>query len=146
MPLLSSPDIPPASTPFSALRPIQKLIHARPSSRPSFDHSRNTLDTASDHFRVKSEPEDNGILDDEPSSKKPRLSLDFTIQTPKPRTDLVSRRVFSTGRMTKGKKHYTDENTPIGSETPVIRISGQTRLEDYAAYKGRGRYGKEAQP
>jgi len=124
-----------------------KSIHAQPPLSLSFNLSKGTPDTASLHFPVKSEPEDEpGTLDHERSAKKPRLSLDFTIQTPKPKTNLVSRHAFSTSRMTKEKGHYTDENTPVGSNVPFIRSSGQTRMEDYAAFKGRGRYGKEGQP
>jgi len=122
-------------------------IHAHPPSSPPIDTSKRTPDTTSLHFPFKSEPQDEpGISGHEHSAKKPRLSLDFTIQTPKPKTDLVSRHVFSTSRMTKEKGRYTDENTPVRSKAPFIRISGQTRMEDYAAYKGRGRYGKGAQP
>ena len=61
-------------------------------------------------------------------------------------TNLVSRHVFSTSRMTKEKGHHTDETTPVRGNTPFIHISGQRRVEDYAAYKGRGRYGKDMQP
>jgi len=147
-PLLSSPDVPPVSTPISAKTLAHtNSIHAHPPSSPSINPSKSTLDTTSLHFPVKSEPQDEpGISDHEHYAKKPRLSQDFTFQTPKPKTDLVSRHVFSTSRMTKEKRRYTDENTPVGSKVPFIRISGQTRMEDYAAYKGRGRYGKGAQP
>jgi len=55
---------------------------------------------------------------------------DFTIQTPKSKTDLVSRHVFSTSRMTK-------ENIAVRIHTPFIHISGQTRMENYAAYRRR---------
>jgi len=146
-PFLSSPDIPPATTPISAMRLAHtNSIHAHPSSSPSFNPSKGTPDIAPLHFPVKPEPQDEpAILDHEHSAKKPRLSLDLTIQTPKRKADFVSRHVFSTSRMTKEKRHYMDENTPVGSKAPFIRTSGRARMEDYAAYKGRGRYGKEMQ-
>jgi len=59
-------------------------------------------------------------------------------------TNLVSRHVFSTSRMTKEKGHHTDETTPVRGNTPFIHMT--KGVEDYATYKGRGRYGKDVQP
>lgn len=99
-------------------------------------------------YHVKVEPEDDSdvIFLDRRPAKRPRISLDFSVQTPKlAQCDpTLSRRVFSTGQVGKGKKRLlNDENTPVGKAAPLTQI--QTRLEDYTNFKDRGRYvkGKE---
>lgn len=118
-------------------------------SRPPFDPigRKSNIGDSGLRFCVKAEPEDDAdALKGERPAKRPRISLDSSVQTPKPakRDGSLSRRVFSTGQIAKRKKHYDDENTPIGKAAPVVRTSGQARLEDYTVFKGRGRYSKES--
>lgn len=117
-------------------------------SRPPLDPTRRKSDTGASAplFQVKPEPEDDlAAVPDERPAKRLRTSLDSTTRTPQPMKHSASpgRRVFSTGQVAKDKKRCEDENTPIGKGATRIRISGQTRLEDYTTFKGRGRYAKE---
>lgn len=118
-------------------------------SRPPLDQTRRRSDigTSAPLFQVKPEPEDDlaAILDEPRPAKRRRTSIDPAVRTPRPMKSSVSpsRRVFSTGQAAKDKIRYDDENTPIGKGTSRVGISGQTRLEDYTTFKGRGRYAKE---
>lgn len=117
-------------------------------ARPSFAHTsyKASAGTSGTGFRFKAEPEDDtDALQDEHIAKRPRTDLDSFFRTPEhPKSNFSPRRrVFSTGQLTRGKKCYEDENTPINKPGTVVRTSGMTRLEDYTAYKGRGRYAKD---
>ncbi|KAJ3575007.1 hypothetical protein NP233_g1379 [Leucocoprinus birnbaumii] len=148
----SSPINPPATSPFSAVKPtVKQMMYGNLLARLSHNPSRameDTVATTSGSY-IKPEPEDDtGILTDERPAKKPRLSLGLPIQTPKAvKPDFaVPRRVFSTGRMAKEKKLLADENTPVGKATTFTRLPGQTRMDAYALSKGSGRYGKQPAP
>ncbi|KAF9443916.1 hypothetical protein P691DRAFT_778588 [Macrolepiota fuliginosa MF-IS2] len=146
---MSSPDHPPITSPFSAIKPVVKrFMQPTLPSRPAIDHTRRCIEigTSGLRFHIKPEPEDDSsILLDERPAKKPRVSLDSIIKTPQATKPNLSprRRVLSTGQVMKDRKRYEDENTPVGKAMSTVRIAGQTRLDEYAIYKGRGRYGKE---
>ncbi|KAF7760077.1 hypothetical protein Agabi119p4_10753 [Agaricus bisporus var. burnettii] len=149
--LTSSPDLPPITSPFSAMKPtVKRLTNNNLPSRPPLDDRRPNINTEAStsalRYHIKVEPEDdqNDILQDKRPAKRPRISLDSSVQTPKlvKRESSLSRRVFSTGQIAKGKKRYeNDENTPVGKAAPTTQV--QTRLENYTYSKGRGRHTQE---
>jgi hypothetical protein len=111
-------------------------------SRPPLGHtvpgSNSGTSTSTLRYHVKAEPEDDSdiIFLHRRPAKRPRTSLDLSVQTPKvsKMDPSLSRRVLSTGQVAKEKKRIqNDENTPIGKVAPATQI--QTRLEDYTNFK-----------